>query len=99
MRACPARPTQATRRIASRSIRAQDFHRVEPYGAVRGHQAGEQRNKGQRGRDGGKRQRIRCAHPEDEPFDGARAFTGHSTLRPWSDFIRTSGTPRLHLTS
>jgi hypothetical protein len=39
-------------------VRAQDFHRVEPQGAVRGHQAGHQRNKGQCCRDTGKGQRI-----------------------------------------
>ena len=39
-------------------LRAQGFHWVEPQGAVRGHQAGNQRNKRQCGPHGGKRQRI-----------------------------------------
>jgi hypothetical protein len=42
----------------ARLVRAQDLHRVEPYGAVRGHQARHQRNKGQRGPHGGKHQWI-----------------------------------------
>jgi SAM-dependent methyltransferase len=39
-------------------LRAQGFHRVEPQGAVRRYQAGDQRNKSQRGPHGGERQRI-----------------------------------------
>jgi hypothetical protein len=39
-------------------VRAQDFHRVEPQGAVRRYQAGHQGNKGEHGRHGSKRQGI-----------------------------------------
>ena len=39
-------------------LRAQGRHRIQPQGAVRGHQAGDQRNENQRGSHGGERRRI-----------------------------------------
>src|SRR5262245_26126868 len=79
----PATWNRASRRSSERKpspgntrnstlIRAQDFRRIDAYGAVRWDEAGHQRNKDQRGADRAERQEIGCAHAEDERVQDLR---------------------------